>query len=189
MLQNIFDRIYLTDEWNGGSGPGSHPSNTEKYVKFLNSFIRENSIKSILDVGCGDWQLMSMVNLSGVRYKGIDISPVATSFAKSKAPVGTDISNENIENITESFDLVHIKDVLQHLEFSECRRILEIISSRHKSALVVNEYPHVSCDIHNGGYRPLSIVAQPLSWPRSTVISVFIDPLFSKSVTYIHPKQ
>jgi SAM-dependent methyltransferase len=189
MLQNIFDRIYLTDEWNGGSGPGSHPSNTAKYVKFLNSFIRENSIKSILDIGCGDWQLMSMVDLSGVRYKGIDISPVATSLARSKAPAGADISNENIENITESFDLVHIKDVLQHLEFSECRRILEIISSRHKSALVVNEHPPASNDIKNGQYRPLSIVAEPLSWPRATVIKVFTNPLFRKSVTYIHPKQ
>jgi SAM-dependent methyltransferase len=189
MLQNIFDRIYLTDEWNGGSGPGSHPSNTAKYVKFLNSFIRENSIKSILDIGCGDWQLMSMVDLSGVRYKGIDISPVATSIARSKAPAGTDISNENIENIIGSFDLVHIKDVLQHLEFSECRRILEIISSRHKSALVVNEHPSASNDIKNGQYRPLSIVAEPLCWPRATVIKVFTNPLFRKSVTYIHPKQ
>jgi SAM-dependent methyltransferase len=188
MLQNIFDRIYLTDEWNGGSGPGSHPSNTAKYVKFLNSFIRENSIKSILDIGCGDWQLMSMVDLSGVRYKGIDISPVATSLARSKAPAKADISNENIENITESFDLVHIKDVLQHLEFSECRRILEIISSRHKSALVVNEHPPASNDIKNGQYRPLSIVAEPLCWPRATVIKVFTNPLFRKSVTYIHPK-
>ena len=189
MLQNIFDRIYLTDEWNGGSGPGSHPSNIAKYVKFLNSFIRENSIKSILDIGCGDWQLMSMVDLSGVRYKGIDISPVATSLARSKAPAKADISNENIENITESFDLVHIKDVLQHLEFSECRRILEIISSRHKSALVVNEHPPESNDIKNGQYRPLSIVAEPLCWPRATVIKVFTNPLFRKSVTYIHPKQ
>jgi SAM-dependent methyltransferase len=189
MLQNIFDRIYLTDEWNGGSGPGSHPSNTAKYVKFLNSFIRENSIKSILDIGCGDWQLMSMVDLSGVRYKGIDVSPVATSLARSKAPAGADISNENIENIIESFDLVHIKDVLQHLEFSECRRILEIISSRHKSALVVNEHPPASNDIKNGQYRPLSIVSEPLCWPRATVIKVFTNPLFRKSVTYIHPKQ
>lgn len=188
MLQNIFDQIYLTDEWNGGSGPGSHPSNTAKYIKFLNSFIRENSIKSILDVGCGDWQLMSMIDLTGIRYKGIDVSQVATSFSKSKAPTGTDISTQNIEDITESFDLVHIKDVLQHLEFEECRRILEIISTRHKSALVVNEHPHVPCDIKNGQYRPLSITAEPLCWPRSTVIKVFTSPFFRKSVTYIHPK-
>ena len=188
MLQNIFDRIYLTDEWNGGSGPGSQPQNIAKYVKFLNSFIRENKIKSILDVGCGDWQLMSMIDLSGVRYKGIDVSPIATSFAKSKAPLGTDISTSSIEDIQESFDLVHIKDVLQHLEFSECRRILEIISTRHKSALIVNEHPSASNDIQNGQFRPLNITAEPLSWPRSTVIKVFTTPLFRKSVTYIHPK-
>ena len=188
MLQNIFDRIYLTDEWNGGSGPGSQQQNTAKYVKFLNSFIRENKIKSILDVGCGDWQLMSMIDLSGVRYKGIDVSPIATSFAKSKAPLGTDISTSSIEDIHESFDLVHIKDVLQHLEFSECRRILEIISTRHKSALIVNEHPSASNDIQNGQFRPLNITAEPLSWPRSTVIKVFTNPLFRKSVTYIHPK-
>ena len=187
MLQNIFDRIYLTDEWNGGSGPGSQPQNTAKYVKFLNSFIRENKIKSILDVGCGDWQLMSMIDLSGVRYKGIDVSPVATSFAKSKAPLGTDISTSSIEDIHESFDLVHIKDVLQHLELSECRKILGTISSRHKSALVINEYPGNTNDIQSGGYRPLSIASEPLCWPRSTVINVFNEPAFRKSVTYIYP--
>lgn len=188
MLQNIFDRIYLTDGWNGGSGPGSRPQNTAKYVKFLNSFIRENKIKSILDVGCGDWQLMSMIDLSGVRYKGIDVSPVATAFAKSKAPLGTDISTDNIEDIHESFDLVHIKDVLQHLEFSECRRILEIISTRHKSALVVNDHPGALNDIQNGQCRPLNITSEPLCWPRATMIKVFTAPIFRKSVTYIHPK-
>lgn len=176
------------DGWNGGSGPGSQPQNTSKYIKFLNSFIRENNIKSILDVGCGDWQLMSMVDLSGVRYKGIDVSPVAVSLAKSKAPLGTDISTGSIEDIYESFDLVHIKDVLQHLEFSECRRILEIISTRHKSALVVNEHPGASNDIQNGQYRPLNISGEPLYWPRSAVIKVFTNPIFKKSVTYIHAK-
>ena len=187
MLQNTFDRIYRNDEWNGCSGPGSQAQNTSKYVEFLNSFIRENSIKSILDVGCGDWQLMSMVDLSGIRYKGIDVSAVAVEIAKNRAPVGTDISVGDIGDIRESFDLVHIKDVLQHLEFSRCRKILDTISSRHKSALVVNEYPGNTNDIQDGGYRPLSIASDPLCWPRSTMISVFNEPTFKKSVTYIYP--
>jgi hypothetical protein len=33
----------------------------------------------------------------------------------------------------------------------------------------------------------LSIASDPICWPRSTMISVFNEPAFRKSVTYIYP--
>ena len=37
--------------------------------------IRKYSITSILDLGCGDNTWMSRVDLTGVHYRGVDISP------------------------------------------------------------------------------------------------------------------
>ena len=52
------------------SGPGSEISNTKAVVKFLNNFIKEQNIKSILDIPCGDFNWMQTVDLSGIKYIG-----------------------------------------------------------------------------------------------------------------------
>jgi SAM-dependent methyltransferase len=182
-LQNIFDDIYENDKWNGGSGPGSNKSNTGEYVSHLNGLIRSLGVKSFLDVGCGDWQLAEQLDLSGIRYKGIDVSKRAIEIAKFKAPAGTDISNGTIFEVDEAFDFVHIKDVLQHLPMSECERILGE-SSRHKHVYVVNDHCESNSDTDAGGYRPINV----LHWPNSQLVRMFNIGGFNKSAVLITNK-
>jgi SAM-dependent methyltransferase len=164
-LQNIFDDIYEHDKWNGGSGPGSNKSNTTEYVSYLNELLSSLNIKSFLDVGCGDWQLAEQVDFTGIRYKGIDVSEKAIKIAKSKAPEGTDISNQQINEINESFDFVHIKDVLQHLPLIECDKILGH-ASKSKYVFVVNDHCEKNNDIETGQHRPINV----LFWPNSKLL-------------------
>ncbi len=51
---SIFDEIYNKNIWGFGSGHGSLPSVTKGYRKFLENFIKDNNIKSVVDYGCGD---------------------------------------------------------------------------------------------------------------------------------------
>jgi SAM-dependent methyltransferase len=182
-LQNIFNDIYEHDKWNGGSGPGSNVANTTEYVSYLNDLLRSLNVKSFLDVGCGDWQLGQRINFTGIRYKGIDVSKNAVIAAKSKAPEGTDISNQEIGEISESFDFVHIKDVLQHLPLIECDKILGY-ASKNKYVLVVNDHCEKNYDIEAGQHRPLNV----LYWPNSKLLRMFNIGGFNKSAVLITNK-
>ena len=182
-LQNIFDDIYEHDKWNGGSGPGSNKSNTTEYASYLNGLILSLGVKSFLDVGCGDWQLAEQFDLSGIRYKGIDVSKRAIEIAKSKAPIGTDLSNGTIFEVNELFDFVHIKDVLQHLPFSECDNILSK-ATKNKYVLVVNDHCESNSDTDAGGYRPINV----LYWPNSKLLRMFNIGGFKKSAVLITNK-
>ena len=179
MLRDTFDDIYEHDRWNGGSGPGSNPMHTREYVEFLDGILWDGHVDSLLDVGCGDWQLGQQFNLAGIRYKGLDVSQKAVSLAHMRAPRGTDISVGDIGDVTERFDLVHIKDVFQHLPFDEVRRILEA-SRRHRLVLVTNEYPAADFDIQAGQYRPIDVSQPPISFGKPILERVFNTYCFSK---------
>jgi hypothetical protein len=51
-----FRTIYRRRIWQVGSGHGSRVKNTVEYRALLESFLREHRIRSVVDVGCGDWQ-------------------------------------------------------------------------------------------------------------------------------------
>ena len=72
-IRQQFERIYASDSWEGGSGPGSLPSSTILYRRFVENFIYENNIRTVTDLGCGDWQFSRYMNWSSVRYIGLDI--------------------------------------------------------------------------------------------------------------------
>lgn len=52
------------------SGPGSSVLNTVEIRDLLQDVIINYNIKSILDLGCGDWNWFQLINLSGVQYEG-----------------------------------------------------------------------------------------------------------------------
>lgn len=188
MLRDIFDDIYANDRWNGGSGPGSAPAHTREYVEFFNRLLWSDRVHSVLDVGCGDWQLGQQFNLMGVRYKGIDVSQEAVSRAHMRAPRGTDISVCDVANVDEVFDLVHIKDVFQHLPFDEVRRILEACK-RHGLVLVTNEHPAADFDIQAGQYRPIDVSQPPILFGKPILERVFNTYCFSKKALLFDTKD
>jgi len=64
---------------NGGtSGPGSYGELARGKAKFLNTFVRENGIKSIIELGCGDGNQLSLASYP--RYVGLDVSKSAIEF-------------------------------------------------------------------------------------------------------------
>ena len=179
MLRTIFDDIYEHDRWNGGSGPGSHPYHTREYVDFVMDVMWQHKIRSFLDIGCGDWQLGQQFSFQGIRYKGLDVSQKAISLALMRAPGGTDISVGDIDDVDEVFDLVHVKDVFQHLPFDEVGRILESCK-KHRLVLVTNEHPAADFDIQAGQYRPIDVTKAPVSFGKPILERIFNTYCFSK---------
>jgi len=141
-MQSIFTKIYEKNIWNNGSGNGSSVRYNNVYINMLNKFLKDNSIKSVLDIGCGDWQFSQYINWNGIDYNGVDIvqSVIDTNnerFAKEN------INFFQIDPLTNelpgNFDLVIIKDVLQHWSNETIVDFMDnLITQGHKNILIIN---------------------------------------------------
>ena len=72
----IFREIYESNLWGSGnsaSGKGSELTQTTTLSMILPDLFEELSIKSLLDIPCGDFHWMKDVDLKDVNYIGGDI--------------------------------------------------------------------------------------------------------------------
>ena len=77
-LKNKFSKVFHNNLFFGSeslSGAGSDLLQTQIISKRLPEVCKQLGIKSLLDVPCGDFNWMSRVNLTGIRYTGADIVP------------------------------------------------------------------------------------------------------------------
>jgi SAM-dependent methyltransferase len=138
-VQERFENIYAQNLWRGGSGEGSLPSSTKGYARFVQNFIRDNRITSVVDLGCGDWQFSRFIDWSGVRYRGFDIVRPVIEQNRSlyaRAGVDFDVSPERFDQYP-SADLLIVKDVLQHWSTATIGRFLPTLK-RYPFALITN---------------------------------------------------
>ena len=114
--RNAFETIYRNDSWTNGSGPGSAPSSTIEYRGFVERFIVENGVKTVTDLGCGDWQFSRLMDWSQVDYTGFDIVQSVID-ANQRNHGAANIRFQRLSNIDElpGGDLLISKEVLQHL--------------------------------------------------------------------------
>jgi SAM-dependent methyltransferase len=140
----VFDEIYKTDYWNGGSGGGSTESGTRKYQEFLQDFLVNRSIQSIVDLGCGDWQFSKLIDWSGISYRGYDVAETVIQ-KNSKEYSSKNIMFDVLRNYGQlpKADLLIMKDVLQHLDRREVTRIIEEAFPKFKFILVTNCIPPI----------------------------------------------
>jgi cyclopropane fatty-acyl-phospholipid synthase-like methyltransferase len=66
----------------GTSGAGSYGSLATAKAEFLNAFVREKSLESVTEFGCGDGNQLSLAEYS--RYVGLDVSPTAIGMCKDR---------------------------------------------------------------------------------------------------------
>jgi SAM-dependent methyltransferase len=165
--RRIFNDIYKNGTWGEGSGPGSKIENSEIYLSYMQEFIDSHRVKSILDLGVGDGELLRNLDKRNCKYIGLDVSSVAISLASQKN------SNRNIDfkvGDAEFYDypkvdLIICKDVLQHLPNEKVEIILRKILKSSKFALICNDLaPHenlINSKIEIGGYRPIDLREKP----------------------------
>lgn len=84
---------------------------------------------SFLDVGCGTGQMVYHMQRLGWQSMGIDINADTVSIARENGLDVTAASLETAQLSADSFDVVHMGDVLEHVRsprqtFLACRRLL-----------------------------------------------------------------
>jgi SAM-dependent methyltransferase len=183
----IFTKIYKDHEWGGGSrsGPGSDPHVLSDYAKVLMSIVNSRQIKTVVDIGCGDWALGRSVDWSRVDYTGVDIVPplVAKLNTDFGGPTRRFLCADLTIDPLPSADLCVIKDVLQHLSNEKVHTFLARLPQLFKYALITNDISHEirsswrrrwrrtslppNIDVPSGGYRPLTLRAAPFCLPAT----------------------
>ncbi len=176
-MRAAFEAIYREDRWSNGSGPGSHPNNTIEYRGFLARFIEANSVGSVTDLGCGDWQFSRFIDWSGVRYVGLDVVPaiVERNARLYQAPGIAFRVLQSLDDLPGG-DLLVAKEVLQHLPNDTVARYLAAITGRYRFALLTNAIEpaeQANRDIGFGDWRPLRLDLPPFGARGAAVFSYF----------------
>jgi len=174
---NVFESIYLNNSWGFGSGHGSLPSVTKGYRRFLQDFMKDNNIKSVVDFGCGDWQFSKYINWSGVEYIGLETVP--NLVTRNNELYGNNnvrfmLSPDKYYKIPKT-DLLIVKDVLQHLEEEEKKKFLKELLPKYRFSLIINNTVPIDAlnkDIERGSFRPLDLRLTPFN-TKATAIYAF----------------
>lgn len=172
-MRGAFEAIYREDRWSNGSGPGSHPDNTIEYRAVLARFMEANGIRTVTDLGCGDWQFSRWVDWSRVDYLGLDIVPGVVE--RNQAEHGRDgvrfAMFTGIECLPGG-DLLVSKEVLQHLPNATVQEYLALIRRKYRHALITNAVEPAGIanqDIAAGNWRPLRLGEPPFGAPGAVV--------------------
>lgn len=171
---DVFRKKYEDDasDWRKNSGPGSHPYHTIDYVAFLSKFIHLNGVRTVVDIGCGDWQFSRNINFQGARYLGLDIVPSVIERNKALyARPGVDFAlMPKTPDGVPAADLLLIKDVLQHLPDATIDVYAKLVFPRFRFCLVTNSFTKLSTptnvDICSGDFRCLDLTAPSLQSAR-----------------------
>jgi SAM-dependent methyltransferase len=136
-VADTFRSIYRSKAWgdNGEpfcSGGGSRGLISEQYCVFVNKFIRDHQVQSIVDLGCGDFAVArQIVEASGVRYTGIDVVPELIEHNETTVH-DPRVSFQCADITTDALpaaDLCLLRQVLQHLSNDEIKRVLANLQS------------------------------------------------------------
>lgn len=154
-LKKIFSYVYADNVWGGDkgefySGPGSDENVTAPYIDLVNRFIKEKSIKSVVDLGCGDFRVGNLIEKTDIDYTGVDIVP-ALIERNNKSFGAKNIKFLCINAVEESLpsaELCLIRQVLQHLSNDNIKIILEKCK-QYKYVIVSEHIPADSTVIPN----------------------------------------
>jgi SAM-dependent methyltransferase len=166
-MATVFESIYNKNHWVTGSGPGSDPARTVEYRAFLERFIEANSIRSIVDIGCGDWQSSRFINFDRIIYHGFDLVPSLIEMNNKRfaaANIKFDLMPPDKASLPRS-DLLLMKDVLQHLPDADIHDYVRSLRSKHRFLLLTNSYAKIDTDrnqdIQSGDFRCLDLSSEP----------------------------
>jgi hypothetical protein len=169
---DVFTDIYRTNLWGSEesrSGGGSDLEATTEIRKQLPVIIAKYSIKSMLDVPCGDYNWMKEVPKT-CTYIGGDI--VADIIKKNQELYSSEKVRFECIDITKdslpAVDLIFCKDCLQHLSDKKVKDALLNFKKSGSKYLLTTSYPKTwkNYDILDGDYRPLNLQKHPFDLPK-----------------------
>ncbi|MBN2487003.1 MAG: hypothetical protein JXB34_13590 [Bacteroidales bacterium] len=167
-----FTDIYLKDKWHSNeskSGKGSEIANTENVRAFLPEIVKTYSLKSLLDIPCGDFNWMKEVVSNFQTYTGGDI--VDELILKNNDKYSNErIKFNKIDIVNDPIppaDLLLCRDLFIHLSFKDIRKVIDKVKKSNVKYLLASTYKIMSNkDIKTGLFRPVNLCLDPINLPE-----------------------
>ena len=177
--KNVFRHIYLSNHWQNyfkldlqksRSGPGSNLNYTSDMSIELEKFFAEKNIKTILDIGCGDFIWMNLLlnkYYNYDKYLGLDIVDELIKNNNLK------YSNDKIsfktfdlvkDEIPKGFDIILIRDVFIHLKNEQIVNFLNLLKNLDIKFFGVTSTPSLKKNNELkavGRFRDINIEIEP----------------------------
>ena len=141
----IFSEIYEKSYWGGSgsplSGTGSTPTAAAVYRTLVKEVISGKKIKTVLDLGHGDWEIWSDYQFENVQYLGIDVAAALSEVLTKKfnqKNITFRYGNMVTEDLPEA-ELCITKDVLQHLPIEDVIRVLTKLQ-KYERVIICNDF-------------------------------------------------
>ena len=171
-LGERFEHIIRSNLWaaDSKSGLGSELGATAHLRSVLPAFLAKHGVRSILDVPCGDFGWLSMVDL-GIHYVGADIVP--SLVAENERRYGGSSSGRQFLTLDVTkdplprADLVLCRDCLVHLSFDNIERALANIRASGAAFLLTTTFleHETNDDIDDGDWRMVNLERPPFNLP------------------------
>ena len=146
--EQIFDEIYRQQCWGSSpdgklySGSGTYDPSVDQYLQYVTGFIEQHGIRSIVEIGCGDFAIGRQYAARVDSYLGIDASSIVVR--SNQEQFATDkISFRHADAASTDLapaDLCIIRQVLQHLDNKSIAAILRKVAL-HKYTLITEHLP------------------------------------------------
>lgn len=171
--EEVFGEIYKKNVWGDSeskSGEGSNIAVTEELRKQLPKLFAEFKISSILDIPCGDFNWMNLVDLGKIHYIGADI--VKSLIESNQQKFGTEqIEFRHLDAIKDSIpkvDIILCRDMLVHLTHAQIKQVLRNFKKSGSTYLLVTSQVEIleNIDIPMGWWRKINFEKFPYNFPK-----------------------
>ncbi|QHT67881.1 class I SAM-dependent methyltransferase [Rhodocytophaga rosea] len=176
-IKDVFTFIFETNHWQGSdsvSGAGSDYAQTVAVAEALPSLLAAHSIKTMLDLPCGDFLWMSQLNLPLEQYIGADIvnslithhQQTYTSPARQFQVI--DLTKDSLPEV----DLIFCRDCLVHLSFDDIRKVFQNLVSSNIQYILTTTFTDrtENKDIITGDWRTLNLQTAPFNLPAPIAV-------------------
>ncbi len=174
-----FRRILETNHWQApsASGGGSDLAQTAAIRRALPDLCRRITIRTVLDLPCGDGGWMAAVEWPvGTQYLGADLLPELVQRCRTRlSSAGRRyVQLDLTQSVLPQADLLFCRDCLVHLSYADIERALQRIRAGRFTYLLTTTFPEeaANVDIATGDWRPLNLERAPFNFPKPAELMV-----------------
>ena len=170
---DIFTRYYQDNFWSHDeslSGSGSSVYSTESLRCKLSGLLEKYKIKSILDIPCGDYNWMKLLERYGVRYLGADV--VREMVDRNNKDYRDDRTEFSVIDVTKGslpkVDLILTRDCFVHFSYEAIAEAVSQVKKSESTYFLATSFPSWkrNFDIKTGFWRPLNLSKPPFNFPE-----------------------
>ena len=158
------------------SGPGSTAEQTHAIRQQLEMILKEYAIDSFLDVPCGDFNWMQLVNFDQCSYIGCDVVEpmIETNNTKHRSSHKFFVHLDVTKDLLPKADMIFCRDLLVHFSHADIKHTLKNFKDSGAKYLLTTTFTKIRSDtnseIPSGEWRTVNLQIAPFNFPKPLLI-------------------